>query len=38
LPAKDAFDRLHQYKVRQGIPTWEEAIESLIPVEETVIQ
>ena len=35
---KDAFDRLHQYKVRQGIPTWEEAIESLIPVEETVIQ
>jgi hypothetical protein len=35
---KDAFDRLHQYKVRHGIPTWEEAIESLIPVEETVIQ
>jgi hypothetical protein len=35
---KDAFDRLHQYKVRHGIPTWEEAIESLVPVEETVIQ
>jgi hypothetical protein len=35
---KDAFDRLHQYKVRHGIPTWEEAIETLIPVEETVIQ
>jgi hypothetical protein len=35
---KDAFDRLHQYKIRNGIPTWEEAIESLIPVEETVIQ
>ena len=35
---KDAFDRLHQYKVRHGIPTWEEAIESLIPLEETVIQ
>ena len=35
---KEAFDRLHQYKVRNGIPTWEEAIESLIPVEETVIQ
>jgi hypothetical protein len=35
---KDAFDRLHEYKVRHGIPTWEEAIESLIPVEEPVIQ
>ena len=35
---KDAFDRLHQYKVRHGIPTWEEAIQSLIPLEETVIQ
>jgi len=35
---KDAFDRLHQYKIRHGIPTWEEAIESLVPSEETVIQ
>jgi hypothetical protein len=35
---KDAFDRLHQYKVRHGIPTWEEAIESLVPLEEPVIQ
>lgn len=35
---KDAFDRLHQYKVRRGIPTWEEAIESLVPMEEPVIQ
>jgi len=35
---KDAFDRLHEYKVLHGIPTWEEAIESLIPVEEPVIQ
>ena len=34
---KDAFDRLYQYKVRHGIPTWEEALESIIPVEETVI-
>ena len=34
---KDVFDCLHQYKIRNGIPTWEEAIESLIPVEETVI-
>jgi hypothetical protein len=31
---KDAFDRLHQYKVRHGIPTWEEALEDIIPVEE----
>jgi hypothetical protein len=33
---KDAFDRLHQYKVRHGIPTWEEVLEDIIPVEETV--
>lgn len=35
---KDAFDRLYQYKVRRGIPTWEEALESIIPVEETVVE
>jgi hypothetical protein len=39
---KDAFDRLYQYKVSHGIPTWEEVMESLIPAavpgEETVIQ
>jgi len=35
---KDAFDRLYQYKVRNGIPTWEEVLESLIPAEETVVQ
>ena len=34
---KDAFDRLYQYKVKHGIPTWEEVLESIIPVEETVI-
>jgi hypothetical protein len=34
---KDAFDLLYQYKVRHGIPTWEEVLESIIPVEETVI-
>lgn len=33
---KDAFDHLYQYKVRHGIPTWEETIERVIPVEETV--
>ena len=31
---KDAFDRLHQYKVRHGITTWEEALGSILPVEE----
>jgi len=34
---KDAFDRLYQYKVRHGIPTWEEVLQSIIPVEETVV-
>jgi hypothetical protein len=33
---KDAFDRLYQYKMRHGIPTWEEALDRVIPVEETV--
>jgi Family of unknown function (DUF6084) len=31
---KDAFDRLLQYKVRHGIPTWEEVLEDIIPIEE----
>ena len=34
---KDAFERLYQYKVRHGIPSWEEVLESIIPVEETVM-
>jgi hypothetical protein len=34
---RDVFDRLYQYKVKHGIPTWEEAIESLLPAfEETI--
>lgn len=28
---QDTFDRLHEYKRRQGMATWEEAIESLLP-------
>jgi hypothetical protein len=28
---KDVFDRLHEYKRRRGLPTWEEAIEYLLP-------
>jgi hypothetical protein len=28
---KDVFDRLYEYKSRRGLPTWEEALESLLP-------
>jgi hypothetical protein len=28
---RDVFDRLYQYKVTQGIPTWEKTVESLLP-------
>ena len=31
---KDVFDRLYRYKVRRGIPTFEQALESLLPDEE----
>jgi hypothetical protein len=31
---RDALERLYQYKVLHGIPTWEEALERLIPAEE----
>ncbi|HMF76892.1 MAG TPA: DUF6084 family protein [Bryobacteraceae bacterium] len=30
---RDAFERLYEYKRRRGIATWEEAIESLLPLE-----
>ncbi len=28
---RDVFDRLHQYKIDRGIPTWEQALESMLP-------
>jgi Family of unknown function (DUF6084) len=28
---RDIFDRLHQYKSEQRIPTWEQALETLLP-------
>jgi hypothetical protein len=28
---RDVFDKLSQYKMDRGIPTWEEALESIIP-------
>jgi len=31
---RDVFDRLNQYKMRRGIPTWEQALESLLPAAE----
>jgi hypothetical protein len=30
---RDVFDRLHQYKMRRGIPSWEQALESLLNAE-----
>lgn len=33
---RDVFERLYQYKIQRGIPTWEQALESVLPVEETV--
>lgn len=29
---RDVFDRFYQYKMRCGLPTWEQALESLLPV------
>jgi hypothetical protein len=31
---RDIFDRLYQYKMRRGIPTWEQALDSLLPAVE----
>jgi hypothetical protein len=28
---KDVFDRLHEYKMSRGIPTWEQTLESILP-------
>ena len=33
---RDVFERLYDYKVQHGIPTWEEALDDLLPVGETV--
>ena len=34
--ASDYFERLYDYKVRHGIPTWEQAFESMLEAEEAV--
>jgi hypothetical protein len=33
---RDVFERLYQYKRQHGIPTWDQALEKVLPVEETV--
>ncbi len=30
---QDTFDRLYRYKIRNSLPTWEQAIENLLPEE-----
>jgi hypothetical protein len=32
---QDMFDRLYRYKSRRGLPTWEQALESLLPPGDT---
>ena len=31
---RDAFERLYEYKVRHGLPTWEQAIERILAAED----
>jgi hypothetical protein len=33
---RDVFQRLYQYKTQHGIPTWEQALEKMLPAEEMV--
>jgi hypothetical protein len=35
---RDAHARLYQYKMRHGIPTWEEAIERLLAASEESVR
>ena len=35
---RDVFDRLYQYKVRHGIPTWEQTIERVLAATEETVQ
>ncbi len=34
---RDVFERLYRYKMENGIPTWEEALENMLPVEEPAV-
>jgi len=33
---RDVFERLNRYKIQHGIPTWEQALEEVLPMEEMV--
>lgn len=33
---RDVFDRLNRYKMQHGIPTWEQTLEEVLPLEEAV--
>src|SRR3712207_1477255 len=35
---RDAFDRLYDYKVRKGLPTWEAAVEALLRTSEQEVE
>jgi hypothetical protein len=35
---RDVFDQLYHFKMRRGLPTWEQAIESLLPAPEGVAE
>jgi Family of unknown function (DUF6084) len=35
---RDAFDRLYNYKVRMGFPTWESAVEALLRASEHEVE
>jgi hypothetical protein len=35
---RDVFERLHEYKVRHGIPTWEQAIERIMAEAEDTVK
>jgi hypothetical protein len=35
---RDAFDRLYDYKVRKGLPTWEAAVETLLRTSEQEVE
>ena len=34
---RDIFERVYEYKVRHGIPSWEQALESLLQAEEAAV-
>lgn len=35
---RDVFERIYQYKVERGIPTWEQALERLLPALEEAVK